>query len=221
MTFLLGVGSMLPAMLSSILLQRLTGWSPREPNLLHLLLGALVVVGLAEESWKFLVVRLYAWRRPEFSEPYDGILYAAAAALGFATIENVLYVLNSGFHVGLLRAILAVPGHAFYGVLMGFFLGEARFAGSGTRSVILTLVGLGAAVLAHGLYDFMIFAMDRHPLLLLMLPLFILLAWVVFFEATRRQSEQSPFKRPRLAALHRISSREEERRKEEERRPGR
>ncbi len=209
-TFLLGAAALVPSASVSILLQFWTGWSSRTPNLIQLFLGALLIVGLVEEGWKFLVVRLYSYHRPEFDEPYDGIMYSVMAALGFATVENVLYVLNSGFGTGIARALLAVPGHAFYGVLMGYFLGEAKFCQTRTRANLLSLAGLGLAVLAHGLYDFMVFLLDKKPLMLLMLPIFAVLAWVVFFKATRRQAEQSPYKRPRLAALHRTSAKETE-----------
>lgn len=203
MTFLLGIGALFPAFACSLTLQRLTGWTSATTSLLHLFLGAVLIVGLVEEFWKFVVVRLYAYNRPEFDEPYDGIMYSVMAALGFATVENILYVLNHGVGVGILRALLAVPGHAFYGVLMGYFIGEAKFTQSRSRAVLLQAVGLGLAVLAHGVYDFMVFALDQRPLLLLVLPVFAALSWVIFFKATRAHSERSPFRHPRLAAVHR------------------
>lgn len=207
-TFLLGCAALVPAMLCSWGLQLLSGWRSSTPNLLAAFLGALLVVGLVEELWKFLVVRLYSWYQREFNEPYDGIMYSIMAALGFATVENVLYVLRHGAGVGVLRALLAVPGHAFYGVLMGFFLGEARFARTRLSAAFLALLGLGLAILAHGVYDFIVFALDQRPLLILALPLFAALSWVIFFKATRIHAERSPFRHPSLAELHRISARE-------------
>jgi RsiW-degrading membrane proteinase PrsW (M82 family) len=214
-TFLLGIGALLPALVLSMLLQHLTGWNSRVDNLFHTLLGALFIVGLVEEGCKFAVVRLYSYRRPDFDEPYDGIMYSVAAALGFATVENVLYVLEGGIGTGVLRGLLAVPAHAFYGVLMGYFLGEAKFAPGRLRAALLSAAGFGLAVAAHGVYDFLVFAVDRRPFLLLMLPVFAALSWVIFFTATRRHAERSPFKRPRLAALHRASRREAAGRDEE------
>lgn len=61
----------------------------------------------------------------------DGIIYAVAASLGFATVENIAYVLEGGFAVGVLRAVLSVPGHAFFGALMGFYMGVAKHASTG------------------------------------------------------------------------------------------
>ncbi|MEO0073955.1 MAG: PrsW family glutamic-type intramembrane protease [candidate division WOR-3 bacterium] len=197
-TFLLGAIVLLPSFAMSRALQSLTGWSPRTPNLLHALLGALLIVGLVEESWKFLVVRWYAYAQPEFDEPYDGILYSIAAALGFATLENIIYVFYGGFDIGVMRAFLAVPAHAFDGVLMGYFLGEAKFARSERHALWLNFLALATAVLAHGIYDFIVFTLNRRPLMLVNLLVYAALAWVIFFEATRHQAEKSPFRDPLL-----------------------
>jgi len=200
-TFLLGAAILIPAAVSSIALQRFTGWNSSTSNLLHLFLGALLIVGLVEEGWKFVVVRVYSYVQRDFDEPYDGIMYAVSASLGFATVENLLYVLGGGLRVGLLRALLAVPGHAFYAVLMGYFLGEAKFTATRLRSGLLQLSGLGLAVLAHGVYDFIVFSMDEKPLMAMVLPVFAALAWAVFFRATKLQADKSFHRRPGLAAL--------------------
>lgn len=197
-TFVLGALVVVPAMAVSFGLQRLTGWSPHTPNLLHAFAGAMLVVGLVEESWKFLVVKLYSWNRPEFDEPYDGIMYSITAALGFATLENILYVLSGGFGVGVMRAFLAVPAHAFDGVVMGYFLGEAKFAGTARRANFLSAAALALAVLAHGVYDFIVFTIARRPLMLINLLVFAVLSWVLFFEATRRQAAKSARAHPAL-----------------------
>jgi len=201
-TFLLGAAALLPAVLLSLLLQRVTGLSSRAGSILELFLTALFIAGLVEESCKFAVVRLFSWNRREFDEPYDGIMYAVAASLGFATVENIFYVLGHGVGTGVMRALLAVPAHAFFGVLMGFFLGEARFAAGRARAAALTLAGLGLAILAHGVYNFIVFTIGQRPLMLLVLPVFAALSWAVFFEATRRQRDKSPRIRADLAELH-------------------
>ena len=61
-------------------------------------IGCFLVIGPCEELAKFLAVRLFVYRNKEFNEPLDGIIYAAAAALGFASLENVLYVID--WHTG-------------------------------------------------------------------------------------------------------------------------
>jgi RsiW-degrading membrane proteinase PrsW (M82 family) len=207
-TFGLGAAALVPAAMTSLSLQKLTGWRSSTPSLLQAFLGAIFIVGLVEEGAKFLVVRFYAYHRPEFDEPYDGIMYSVMAALGFATLENVLYVFSNGAGTGVMRALLAIPSHAFDGVLMGYFLGEAKFARNDRTGNWLSALGFGLAVVAHGLYDFIVFTLDKRPLMVLSLITMAILFWVIFFKATRRLSEQSPRKHPQLAALHRSSAQE-------------
>ncbi len=202
-TFLLGAAAVAPAALATIGLERLTGWRSSTPDLLQSLLGALFIVGVVEETAKFLVVRLHAFPRREFDEPYDGILYSVIAALGFATVENIYYVLTHGAGTGIARALVAVPNHAFCGVLMGFFLGLAKFVPSDIKGDLLAGLGLALAVLAHGVYDWIVFSVRSTPLLVVFLLLFAALAWVIIFRATRHHAERSPYGRPLLADLHR------------------
>jgi RsiW-degrading membrane proteinase PrsW (M82 family) len=204
-TFALGAASLVPAAITSLSLQKLTGWRSSTPSLLQAFLGAMIIVGLVEEGAKFIVVRFYAYHRPEFDEPYDGIMYSVMAALGFATFENIIYIFSNGAGTGVMRALLAMPSHAFDGVLMGYFLGEAKFARDDRTGNWLSALGFGLAVIAHGLYDFIVFTLDKAPLMVLSLLTMAVLFWVIFFKATRKLSEQSPYKHPRLAALHRSS----------------
>jgi RsiW-degrading membrane proteinase PrsW (M82 family) len=198
-TFLFGALSLAPAALTSLCLERLTGWTSSTPSLLQGFLGALFIVGLVEEGAKFLVVRFYAYHLREFDEPYDGIMYSVMAALGFATVENVLYVVTQGAGTGVMRGLLTVPVHAFDGVLMGYFVGLAKFQKTLGRGYWYSAAGFLLAVLAHAVYDFMVFSLDRAPLLIVSLALFAVLAWVIFFKATRQLAEQSPHQDPNLS----------------------
>lgn len=112
---------------------------------------AFFVAAIPEESFKLLVVWRFAARRKAFDEPMDGIVYGVVASLGFATLENVLYVSSGGLSLALLRALTAVPGHAFLGAIMGAWVGRARFDGP-RRSDLLAAAWLWP-VLLHGLYD--------------------------------------------------------------------
>ena len=89
--------------------------------------SAFLGAAIPEELFKLLVLWFYAARHLQFDEPMDGIVYGVAASLGFATLENVLYVAEGGVPVAILRALTAVPGHAFLGAIMGFCVGQARF----------------------------------------------------------------------------------------------
>jgi RsiW-degrading membrane proteinase PrsW (M82 family) len=218
LAFLLGAFVTLPASAGSAFFQRLTGWLTPGASIFRTLLGTFLIIGLIEEGWKFFVVRFYCYHRPEFDEPYDGIMYATAVALGFATLENIIYIFSPGVlgpvRIGILRAFMAVPSHAFYGVLMGFFLGEAKFARSVAEANLLGLFGFILAVIAHGLYDFIVIFLPHRPLLTGSLIVFAVLVWVVFFEATRRQAEKSAHRAPELIGLGRSQKTENQEPKE-------
>lgn len=154
-TFLLGAVICVPVVPSAMFLQELgmqvlPGIDGGPLN--KAFLGA----AIPEEIFKFLILRWYVWRKPAFDEPLDGVVYGATASLGFATLENILYVGEHGLTVAVLRAVTAVPGHAFTGVVMGAFLGRARFAEPG-RQFGLLAAGLGWAILLHGAYDAFLF----------------------------------------------------------------
>jgi RsiW-degrading membrane proteinase PrsW (M82 family)/ribosomal protein S18 acetylase RimI-like enzyme len=122
--------------------------------------SAFLVVALTEELGKFLVLRYYAYRRKSFDEPLDGIVYGVMISMGFATLENVLYVakyaeLGQGYQIAFLRMFTAVPAHATFGVLMGYHVGKAKFDSVNETRLLLT--GLFWAVLFHGAYDYCLF----------------------------------------------------------------
>ena len=81
---------------------------------------AFFVVGLGEELLKYLVVIFYAFKKPSFNEPFDGIVYAVMVSLGFAAFENILYVMEGGTKVAIIRMFTAVPMHAAFAVIMGY-----------------------------------------------------------------------------------------------------
>jgi protease PrsW len=117
-------------------------------------------IGVVEEGGKLLAVLLVAFRHRAFNQRMDGIVYCVAASLGFAALENLLYVgaargLLGTYATGLTRAVTAVPGHAAFGVLMGAFLGAARMEPK--RRTALILLGYIVASVAHGLYDAVLF----------------------------------------------------------------
>jgi RsiW-degrading membrane proteinase PrsW (M82 family) len=115
---------------------------------------AFVVVALSEEFSKYIIVKYFAQNRKAFNEPYDGIIYAVMVSMGFACTENIMYVLEGGYETAVLRAFTAVPAHATFGILMGYFMGKAKFSNNRFK---LNMAGLLLAVLFHGAYDFFLF----------------------------------------------------------------
>lgn len=133
-----------------------------------LLVTSLMQAAIPEESAKLLILWLFLRRCRHFDEHMDGIVYAVCVGMGFATVENILYVTDSGpqflkvLSVGLSRAFLAVPGHFAFAVIMGYFYSLASFKGKQTHRKYM-LMAWGFPVLAHALYDFLLFFMDAYP----------------------------------------------------------
>ena len=108
-------------------------------------------------SRKFAVMKLRTWKSVEFNYTFDAVVYAVSASLGFAALENVMYVFSGGFGVALMRALTSIPGHAVFGVFMGLHYGLARraaaFGNEKAANRELRLAYL-IPVLLHGFYDF-------------------------------------------------------------------
>lgn len=115
---------------------------------------AFIVAGFTEEFFKFLVLYLLIWKSRDFNDKYDGIVYATFVSLGFAGMENVLYVMDSGFSTGIMRAVTAVPAHAIFGITMGFYFGLAKFYNSKQKE--FKAKALWLPVVLHGIYDFIL-----------------------------------------------------------------
>mgnify|MGYP003670705677 CR=1 FL=1 len=123
-------------------------------NIKQQIIKAFLVVGFTEEFSKYIIVKYYAQPKKDFNEPFDGIVYAVMVSMGFAATENIIYVTQGGFDVAMLRALTAIPAHATFGILMGYFMGLAKFS---KYRVSLNLLGLFLAILFHGLYDVFLF----------------------------------------------------------------
>ncbi len=151
---------------------------------------AFVVAAFTEELFKYLVFRLLIWKNKNFNEFFDGIIYAVYISMGFALIENILYVFGGGHGVGILRALTAVPGHALFGVAMGYYFGLARFFKK--KSAYYLKMALIIPIILHGLYDFILMSQSGW-LLLLFIP-FLIYLWIAGFRKMKAHSDDSQFK---------------------------
>jgi RsiW-degrading membrane proteinase PrsW (M82 family) len=189
-TFSLGALSIIPA---SLLEFELTRVLARGPDILSTFIYFLLGVGLVEESLKFLSVRIYAFRSIHFDEPMDGIVLGVAAALGFATVENIGYVFQFGIETAIVRGFLSVPGHALWGAIMGFYLGEAKVKNDSS----LALRGLVIAIFLHALFDTITFVIPNGLVSLAILAVFVIL---IYFQVVKKEiaeaEKESPY-RPR------------------------
>lgn len=162
---------------------------PLFPGILNAAYHAFVVAAFTEESFKFLALFLLFWRTNIFSEKFDGIVYATFISLGFAGVENVLYVLEYGVSTGITRAITAVPAHAVFGVTMGFYAGQARFYEKQKKELLRKAIGI--PVLLHGIYDFIL--MTGYNWLLVVWIGFVVFLYFTALKRIKTLSDQSIF----------------------------
>jgi RsiW-degrading membrane proteinase PrsW (M82 family) len=142
-----------------------------------------MVAPVVEESGKYLVVRKTVFESGEFDEPVDGIIYAAAAGLGFATLENVIYVFSAletsvvlALQTGLVRALISVPGHVLFSAMWGYSLGKARFIPADKRAGVIA-AGLILAMASHALFNLLLYDTIGFAVLVLVV---VPLLWFTF-----------------------------------------
>lgn len=186
--FLMGGGLVIPVLFAEMTLHV---FDMADSNLAAAGYTAFVVAGLVEESFKFLFFFLYIWRNREFNEMYDGIVYSVFISLGFATVENLAYVLRAGFSTAIARSLTAVPAHALFAVAMGYYLGIARFAKPQYRNKYIML-GFITPVMLHGIYDFILLSQKLY-LLVLFIP-YMLYLWKRGLRNVDELVEFSPFR---------------------------
>lgn len=144
-------------------------------GLINILIISFLIVAPVEEILKYLAVRRWIYRSLEFNEIMDGIVYTVSASLGFAALENILYVLPLGLSTGIVRAFLAVPGHACFGALMGYYIGKAKF--NPAKKGLYIFRGIIYAILCHGLYDFLLLTRSSFSSFVVLL-LVVLFLWI-------------------------------------------
>lgn len=158
-SFLLGMLSVLPA----IALEKAGGFIFGEmrpsSSIQYYAFFAFIVVAFSEEICKFAMLKWYAYPKKNFDEPFDGIVYSVMVAMGFATIENIMYVQQSGLGTAIMRMFLSVPAHGAFGIIMGYYVGLAKF--NKERTLVYQCTGVFLAILFHGAFDFFLFLQDN------------------------------------------------------------
>lgn len=175
--FVFGILAVIPVGLIEAPFQMLI---ERPSSIAEFLAVTVVVIGLVEESAKFLAARLAVLNKAEVDEVVDGIIYGVSAGLGFSAAENYLYVAAFGLQVGLMRAVVTCLAHASFSGIVGYSYGQAvEDARSGRANGHLTVAkGLALAAVLHGLYDFAIMS-GLISTLLLIIVIFALYAYLV------------------------------------------
>ncbi len=156
----------------------------------YIILFAFLVVGVIEEGLKFIFLKKLTWNHPAFNYRFDAIVYAVSISLGFAALENILYVFSYGLSVVIPRALLAIPAHTGFAVFMGSYYGRAKLAYEKDKksySNWLLFLGYTFAVFLHGFYDAC--AMINEPVFTYIFMAFVVIMYIIVIRKVRKESK--------------------------------
>jgi protease PrsW len=158
------------------IIEHATGAGLVQDTLLRSGTMSFLLIAPLEELSKLAAVWLAVYRRPDFREPLDGIIYSGTAAMGFASVENIVYLVYLGPGIIVSRALFATPAHVMFSSMWGYSLGLARFRREGEISTITK--GLVISALLHGTYNFLV-ALHPKTAMFSLLPLMIFMGWLM------------------------------------------
>ncbi|MCL1935527.1 MAG: PrsW family glutamic-type intramembrane protease [Defluviitaleaceae bacterium] len=160
--------------------------------------NSFVISSFTEEIFKYIVLFFLTWKNRELNEPFDGIVYGVFISLGFAFLENILYVFSEdvgGISTALTRAVISVPGHGLFGVFMGYFFTKAKFdinnneqiGHNKTKYLSLAII---VPWMVHAFYNFLLLSGLNFFIFLV----FLIILWYICIKLIKTHIESSPFK---------------------------
>ncbi len=186
--FLLGAISAIPTAFVEKILMTINVFG----GLFSIAFTSFIIAGLTEEYFKRYVVLKYAYYSKHFNEKLDGLIYCSFSALGFATIENILYVVfrfTANPYVGIYRGIISVPAHVLFGVTMGYYLSLARFSKNVQLGYLYLQKSLYIPVFLHGFFDFIL--MSRINVLMYLFIPYVLYLWITNLKKLNQYTRES------------------------------
>lgn len=161
-------------------------------GILSIIFTSFIIAGLTEEYFKRYVVLRFAYFSPHFNEKLDGLIYCSFSALGFATVENILYVVfrfSANPYVGIYRGIISVPAHVLFGITMGYYLSLAKFCNNENLKRLYIQKSLLIPAFLHGIFDFILMA--RINLLMYFFIPYVIYLWIVNLKTLNNYVEES------------------------------
>lgn len=149
-------------------------------NMIFQFVSILISVGLVEEMSKWIILKLVAFNNKEFNHIYDMIVYSVFTSLGFAIVENILYVVSTGIATGIIRALISVPGHACFAIFMGYYLGIAKINkvnnlnNKYNKNIFLSIV---SPVLIHTIFDFLL--LSQNIIFIVIFFIFLIIIYII------------------------------------------
>ena len=191
LVFILGVLSTIPAIfmeefMSSIVPQFTPGGLP------YAVTESFLVAALCEELVKYAAMRIPTWNSRNFNYRFDGLVYGVCSAVGFAVLENVLYVTQGGLSTAIIRAFTSIPLHSFCGMFMGLFYAYAKKASVIGKKSLCTkckLLALGVPMLIHGTYDTLCFVRQSMFVLILFYA-FVVFLYILSIKTINKMSRE-------------------------------
>ena len=159
-------------------------------DIFKMLIFAFLDIGIIEESFKWLALYLSIYTNKEFNHPYDSIVYGVFLSLGYALLENLVYMINGGVIAGILRSFTSIPSHACTGIIMGYFMGIAKKEEgekNQTGANVYLLLSILMPVILHTLYDYL--TMVKSTFFLVLFVLYVVFMYVISFVTIDKTSK--------------------------------
>jgi len=188
LVFTLGALSVIPIMFIQRILLSINIF----PGIFSIAYAAFIVAGLTEEFFKRAAVMYGAYNNKNFNEKLDGIVYSVFAALGFATVENIMYVVfryTGNYYVGIMRGILSVPAHMLFGITMGYYLSLSKYTQDIKLKSYYYKRSLIIPMILHGVFNFILMA--KIPILMVLFIPYIIYLWIISLRRLNQYTKDS------------------------------
>lgn len=193
--FLFGMLSVIPVVILELLLETVVNLFASEESVFYILIDNFICVALVEEYFKMQAAKKAAWKDKAFDYQFDAIVYCVVAALGFAAVENVFYMIDEGLSLVITRALLAVPGHATDGIVMGYFFGQAKkadFMEDKKRRKKYLRLSVFVPMITHGIYDSALSFDSDWAFMFFILFVIVIDVWAIKF-VQKQSKNDAPF----------------------------
>lgn len=190
--FCFGIMSVPLSLAFSIPTQKLLGAAidaSTYPSFLNSLTDAFLLAAIPEEVAKLIMLWLLLRKNPYFDEQFDGIVYAVCIGMGFAGLENIMYLIRgledgSWIGTGIVRTLFSVPAHFLFAILMGYYYSIYHFAiGRSIKAMVMILI---APILAHGIYDSLLFSVQIDE----NLSAICMIVFLIFFNRLKKRGKE-------------------------------
>lgn len=187
--FIFGVLSCFPAAMLELIFTALFP-NVESGNLISLAIYVFIGIALVEEFCKWFMTYKIAYKHKEFNHAYDAIVYAVFVSLGFAALENVLYVMENGIGTGIIRALCAIPGHTCNAIIMGHYLGLSKIASINNNESLRKknlYLSILIPTITHGIYDYCLFT-ELVPFVIIF-AIFVIVMYIYGIKIVKRTAK--------------------------------